>query len=50
MGETGSIGSPLALWGIGCVGQGSSPSWSVAVDTGVSMIGCTGSPLARSRM
>ena len=36
--------------GNGCVGQGASPSRSVAVSTGRSSIGQSGSPVTRSNM
>ena len=49
-GLTGTIGFPLAVYGIGCVGQGCSPGRLVAVGTGVSLIGCTGCPVSRFRM
>ena len=47
IGATGSIRSPSALCGIGCVGHGSSPSRSVWVGTGVSMIEWIGAPVSR---
>ena len=49
-GETGSIRSPFFLWGMGWVGHGSSPSMSVCVETGVSIMGWTGSPVSLFRM
>ena len=41
-GDTGFIGCPLAVNGIGCVGHGCSPGRVVSVGTGISLIGCTG--------
>ena len=45
--QKGCIGTPLALYGKGCVGQISSPGTSVLVGTAVSTIGLIGCPVSR---
>src|SRR4029453_18495224 len=47
IGDTGLIGVPAAVCGIGCVDHGFSPSSEVSVGTGISLIGWTGSPVSR---
>ena len=46
IGDTGLIGFPDAVCGMGCVGHGFSPSSAVSVGTGISLISCTGSPVS----
>src|SRR5688572_30732025 len=45
--QNGVIGTPLAVYGYGCVGQTCSPGTSVSVRTGVSTIGLIGCPVSR---
>src|SRR5512134_2499318 len=47
--QKGAIGTPLAVYGYGCVGHTCSPGTSVSVRTGVSTIGLIGWPFSRFR-
>jgi len=48
--QNGCIGTPLAVYGTGCVGHTSSPGTSVFVSTAVSTIGLMGWPVSRFQM